>query len=139
MATSWDLCLNPRCETDDPVRSFLHPYYCRSHCEWAHKGLLAVGPPRREDVVSVIGPGLARWYEAMREAKQPANPPIVHPAGVIPPEVVRSVSQDLARKQAATNLVNAVWGASDAVGVPPSKEWRVDPGLFARLRKRWLG
>src|SRR5688500_16911786 len=111
MATDPRVCLNPHCETDDPVRSFLHLWYCSGACEYAHKRLLAVGPPRREDVVRVpVQDEHARVAESYRRLWNDVQ-----------------VIDDIARKQAATNLVNAVWGASDPVGVPLASEWRVDP------------
>jgi hypothetical protein len=47
-------CVNPRCETHDPVRLWLDVrWYCGIECERAHRRILAVGPPCREDVVPV--------------------------------------------------------------------------------------
>jgi hypothetical protein len=74
-------CLNPLCDTGDPIRSFLNPWYCGGACELAHKRLLEAGPPppwlvvQGNEVEVTIEPDISRYEAAMERARQqPANP-----------------------------------------------------------------
>lgn len=55
-----------------------HARYCSGACEREHKVLLSYGPPA---------------------------PPIVHPAGVIPPEVEQAITEQIERRRVFEDLV----------------------------------
>jgi hypothetical protein len=127
------VCRNPDCDSEFGPASWLDPVFCSYDCRVAW--CLANGRDRADELV---------------------GPPIVHPAGVIPAKVEQRVSEQIAAKRQAADLV----AFTEACGFPLSK-WQAQllthdlmvPNLcgpapreeveperwFARLRKRWLG
>lgn len=142
------MCRNPSCMGGEfqPL-NWLNHVFCSHFCReaWCRShGRNAFGEPH--EVAQPDAPGVSQSNGTL------GHPPIVHAAGVIPPEVEQAVTEQIdQRKTAAAIVATSPWRHQvDDVrfepepyqALTPSKSYVFtppEPGWLKRLLTRWFG